>query len=312
MSIQECEQANLLNDIVFHERKSLNVNDIWIYRNPVIDEIRVKIEQKCKRLLECGVELNYGILTGANSIFILNKEKRDYLIAKNSNIDKYIVPILRGKDLEKFGYKFSDFYLLNLHNGIKEKGIQPITLNPQEDKELLKYLNSFGGAFKNRGEQGTNWYNLRSCRYIDKYKLPKILYADIGNENGKFIYDENGFYTNDTVFMINHTDKKYLKYLVAILNSKAANFFYLNFYCGSVLGKSGIRFKKEFLSQLPIPIVEKAQQQPIIDLVNQIISAKKKNSAADVSEFERKIDGIVYELYGLSGGGDRGNRKIII
>ena len=35
-------------------------------------------------------------------------------------------------------------------------------------------------------------------------------------------------------------------------------------------------------------------------LVNQILSAKKENSAADISELERKIDGIVYGLYELS------------
>ena len=300
VSIQQCNKASLLNELTFDEKKNLNADYIWIYRSSDIDDIRIKIEQKCKRLSECGVELNYGILTGANPIFILNKDRRDFLIDKNANISKHIVPILRGKDLEQFGYTFNDFYLLNLHNGIREKGIQPIGLNLIEDKELLEYLNSFGSDFKKRGEQGANWYNLRSCNYIDKYTQPKILYADISKDSGKFIFDENGFYTNDTAFMIYHTDKEYLKYLTAVLNSKAANFLYLSFYCGGVLGKSGMRFKKEFLSQLPIPNASLEQRQPIISLVNQILSVKKENPAADTAALEREIDLLVYGLYGLT------------
>jgi len=300
VSIQQCDRASMLNELTFEKKKNLKIDDVWNYRNDSIDNVRIKIEKNCKRLIDCEVELNYGILTGANPVFILDKEKYNLFISKNPNISKYIVPILRGKDLDRFGYVFNNFYLLNLHNGIKEKGIQPITLNPIEDVDLLEYLDSFGVNFKNRGEQGVNWYNLRSCNYIDKYKLPKILYADISNDTGKFIFDENGFYTNDTAFMIYHTDKKYLKYLVAVLNSKAANFLYLNFYCGGILGKSGIRFKKEFLSLLPIPNISVDQQLPLITLVNQILSAKKENPAADTSELEREIDKLVYELYGLT------------
>jgi low affinity Fe/Cu permease len=44
----------------------------------------------------------------------------------------------------------------------------------------------------------------------------------------------------------------------------------------------------------------KNKQQPIISLVEQIISAKGGNSAADTTALERKIDELVYELYGLT------------
>jgi len=38
-------------------------------------------------------------------------------------------------------------------------------------------------------------------------------------------------------------------------------------------------------------------QQPFINLVNQILSAKKKNPGADTAELEREIDKLVYGLY---------------
>ena len=42
------------------------------------------------------------------------------------------------------------------------------------------------------------------------------------------------------------------------------------------------------------------QQQPIIDLVNQILEAKKQDPQADTEAFEREIDIRVYKLYGLT------------
>ena len=42
-----------------------------------------------------------------------------------------------------------------------------------------------------------------------------------------------------------------------------------------------------------------SQQQPIIALVDKILATKKSNPQADTSAWEREIDELVYELYGL-------------
>jgi hypothetical protein len=54
------------------------------------------------------------------------------------------------------------------------------------------------------------------------------------------------------------------------------------------------------LAQFPIPNVSSDKQRPIINLVNKILSAKKKNPAADTSTFEQQIDAIVYKLYDIT------------
>jgi len=54
------------------------------------------------------------------------------------------------------------------------------------------------------------------------------------------------------------------------------------------------------LEELPMLNVLVVQQQSIIALVNQILSVKKENPAADTRELEREIDGVVYGLYGLT------------
>jgi len=41
-------------------------------------------------------------------------------------------------------------------------------------------------------------------------------------------------------------------------------------------------------------------ESPFIDLVDQILAAKKENPRADTSHWEREIDIIVYKLYNLT------------
>ena len=50
----------------------------------------------------------------------------------------------------------------------------------------------------------------------------------------------------------------------------------------------------------PIPSVTPAQQQPIIDLVDQIITAKQNDQNANTTAWEQQIDLLVYHLYGLT------------
>ena len=52
--------------------------------------------------------------------------------------------------------------------------------------------------------------------------------------------------------------------------------------------------------QLPIPVATASQQKPIINLVDKILSVKKANPNADTSEWEKQIDALVYDLYGLN------------
>ena len=269
--------------------------EIWSFSDEIHQKIKEKADKIKTRLPDFKVKLNYGILTGANKTFLLNKNTADYLISLDEKNRDLIKPILRGQDIFRYYAEFDNKYLLNIHNGVKSKAIPAINLN--EYTTIIKYLETFGNEFKTRGEQGDNWYNLRNCAYIMDYEKPKILYSDIVQERGKFYYDENNFYTNDTAFMI---IGEHLKYLVAILNSSIFSFLYKHFYSGGGLGEKGLRFKKEFLLTTPIPNADSFQEQNIVSLVNQILEAKQADPQADTSALEAQIDQLVYELYGLT------------
>ena len=94
--------------------------------------------------------------------------------------------------------------------------------------------------------------------------------------------------------MIYHQELEFLKYLVGILNTDLVHRIYLLYYSGGKLGDKGLRYKKEFISKIPIPNKNKI----IIDLVDEIIELKKLNK--DTQHLEKKIDEMVYELYELT------------
>ena len=52
--------------------------------------------------------------------------------------------------------------------------------------------------------------------------------------------------------------------------------------------------------KLPIPDVTPDRQLPIIKLVDSILTIKTNNPQADTTDLEKKIDQLVYKLYGLT------------
>ena len=54
------------------------------------------------------------------------------------------------------------------------------------------------------------------------------------------------------------------------------------------------------LQGLPIKEVTNDKQQPIINLVDKILSKKKQDPYSDTSALEHEIDQLVYQLYCLS------------
>lgn len=85
-----------------------------------------------------------------------------------------------------------------------------------------------------------------------------------------------------------------LEYLLAIMNSSVAKDFLRS------NRRSNIHLYPDDWKKLPIPMVTQEQQQPIIDLVNQILAAKSADPEADTSALETQINNLVNQLYGLN------------
>ena len=88
-----------------------------------------------------------------------------------------------------------------------------------------------------------------------------------------------------------------IKYILALLNSAVLEFRYKSI--GKQTGSGVFEYFENGVGKLPIPYATKEQQQPIINLVDQIIAAKKANPSADTSALESQIDEKVFDLYKL-------------
>ena len=103
----------------------------------------------------------------------------------------------------------------------------------------------------------------------------------------------HGLYTCSVIYKNNlNTVNLDLKYLLGILNSHLINIWYKNF-------DTDLEIKLVSVKSIPVREISQEQQQPIISLVDQILTAKKSNPKADTSELEKEIDNLVYKLYQL-------------
>ena len=276
-----------------HKIENLKIDSaIWNIISPNLKQLKSKVEKIGKKLMDWKVEIYRGILTGYNEAFIIDSATRTELISKDSKNEAIIKPILRGRDTRKYFCNYADLYLLNTHNGYRN--VERIDVI-KDFPTIYDYLKTHEQNAEKRFDKGVHWTNLRNCAYLDKFEAPKIIFSEIVSEP-QFYYDEKGYYPEATTFLL--TGEK-LKYLTALLNSKAVTFLFKSFYMGGELvGK--IQYKKAFLEQVPLPYPTQKQEKQLTDLVNKILKAKKTNSNTDTSDYENQIDILVYKLYKLS------------
>jgi very-short-patch-repair endonuclease len=100
-----------------------------IKREKEIKEERKKQEQQEQQEQQRDIKINRGILTGYNEAFIINTKTKEELCNKDPKCEEIIKPILRGRDIDRYGYTWAGLWLINTHNGYK-KQLQNIHNNP--------------------------------------------------------------------------------------------------------------------------------------------------------------------------------------
>jgi len=138
-----------------------------------------------------------------------------------------------------------------------------------------------------------------SCGDKEVLKKPKLMMKRIG-KYPDVCYDESGIAAVHTVHTIRILNDNFSpKYILGLLNSKLIGYIFR--LRVPLKGDVFPEFRVFDLNkQIPIKNISLLEQQPIISLVNQILSAKKENPSADTFELEKQIDALVYGLYGLT------------
>ncbi len=287
----------------------------FIFANATLLDLRDKIESVGTPLKDWGIQINYGIKTGANEAFIIPTEKRDAILKNCDDLQKdekgmserertieLIKPILRGKDIKRYSYEWADLWVINTHNGytsaFKSK-IPPIDI--EKYPATKAHLDAHWDTIATRCDQGDTPYHLRNCAYLEEFEKEKIVYPET-SQGAYFIYENSQIFLEKTAFMI-VSDAYNLKLLTALLNSKLITFYFKNFCGGCILGKSGYQYNKHALEKIPIPQITKSNKptaDKITDGAKQILALKEKDPKANTQGLEKEIDALVYQLYNLT------------
>ena len=172
--------------------------------------------------------------------------------------EELIRPILRGRDIKRYGYEWAELWLINTHNGVKGR-IPRIRI---EDYPAVKaHLDQFWDKIKDRADQGDTPYNLRNCAYLEDFSKPKIVYPET-TQGAYFAFDNSGIMLDKTCFMLISEDAVYIQ---RTLSSKLFEFAYKTIFSSVELGKSGYQYNKHALVKLPILLPNPAEQKMVVE-----------------------------------------------
>ncbi|EGK00143.1 hypothetical protein HMPREF9455_03550 [Dysgonomonas gadei ATCC BAA-286] len=280
----------ILFSSVFIRQNSVNCefksNDSWIILSPVEQSIKMKVEAIGVPLKDWrDIQINYGVKTGFNEAFVIDGQKREELIKEDPKSAEIIRPILRGRDIKRYGYEFANLWLINTHNGVKEKNIKAIDV--EDYPAVKKHLDKFYPELEKRQDKGYTPYNLRNCAYIEDFYKQKIIWGEISDKS-KFALDNEAFFPEATSFLM-VGDK--LKYILAMLNSRLGEWVFNQI--GTTTGVGTNRWKKYTLEKLSVKMPTELEQIHVEQMIDNIIETHS------IDEIE-KLDKYICQLYKLS------------
>ena len=237
-------------------------SDSWVILSPIEQSIKRKIEAVGTPLKDWDIQINYGIKTGYNDAFIINTEKRDEILSNCQTEDErtrtaeLIRPILRGRDIKRYGYNWAGLYLIatfpSRHYDIdKYPAVKNYLLGfgIERLEQTGKSHTVNGEKIKARKKTNNKWFETQdSISYWEDFSKPKIVWGEI-SDRSKFAYESDGLCVPEaTTFLMIGKD---LPYLLCMLNSPLAEWFFSK--VGTTTGVGTVRWKKYTILELLIP-----------------------------------------------------------
>jgi len=294
----------------------------WQLESPAVLRLLEKLRAAGKPLGRYVKErFYYGIKTGLNEAFLVDRAARDRLISEHKSSADILKPFLRGRDVKRWQTEFAEQYLIKIESS--ENNQHPWSGKSEKEAEKIfaatypaihARFEEFRSALKTREDQGKYFWELRSCAYWQEFKHSKILYQEI-NRTDCFALDDSGYFANNKLFMLPDAPKFWL----GIFNSRLGS-WYLHSFTGVPRG-GFLALQWPVMKTFPIPAASAEQQKAVERLVERILAAKAQDARADVifrtdpppantgaagataaqvSAWEREIDELVYALYALT------------
>lgn len=264
-------------------------SDSWVILSPIEQSIKRKIEAVGTPLKDWDINIYRGVLTGYNEAFIISTEKRNEILANCQTEDErtrtaeLIRPILRGRDIKRYGYNWANLWLINTHNGIRGK-LERVHI---EDYPAIKaHLDQYRDRISKRADKGDTPYNLRNCAYLEDFSKPKILWKRVGSIL-RFCYNDNeALGLDSTCFALGNN----IEFVCCVLNTPMGHYLLKD---APKTGTGDLLISVQAVEPIKLPSVTYEINIEFKRLLEMMIA----NSSDDI---ENEISQKIFNLYGLS------------
>ena len=281
-------------------RMAFTASESWVILSPIEQSIRRKIEAVGTPLKDWDIQINYGIKTGYNDAFIISTQKRDEILAACQTEDErqrtevVIRPILRGKDIKRYGYDWAGLWLIATFPTHQ----YDIEQYPAVKQHLLSFgmerLEQTGRSYvingevvKARKKTSGKWFETQdSIAYWEDFDKPKIIWKIIGSRLA-FTIDINGIMVNNACYIMTGDS---LMHILGFLNS-APLIWYSEITNMNKTGVGDAQVGAQNIKLFPVPI---NPNKEIERLVEQLLSNPTDDNARQL--LSERIDSI----YGLT------------
>ena len=304
----------------------------WVILSPIEQSIKEKIERIGTPLKDWDVQIYRGILTGCNEAFIVDEQRRTEILSwcktesERKRTDEIIRPILRGRDIKRYGYDWAGLYILALFPA-RHYDIEDF---PAIKRHLLSYAAEAlvdGG----RADLAVEPYLSQFCRAkleqtgkaVRIGGKPVVLRRNDGKseeQRARKKTTNKWFETQDTIAYWDDFSKPkivwgnlclhssfamapagmfanapspmivpYSNFVLAVLNSKLGDWYIRQL--GVTRNGGYFEYKPMFVEQLPVPHLSETEQSKWL-----------RNLPPDsaLNDVQEQIDELVFALYGLS------------
>ena len=279
---------------------SFSNSDSWVILSPIEQSIKQKIEAVGVPLKDWDIQINYGIKTGFNDAFIISTKKRDEILAncqteeERTRTAELIRPILRGRDIKRYGYDWADKFLITTfpsqHYDIEQYPAVKqhlLSFGIERLEQTGKTYTINGEKVKARKKTNNKWFEIQDCiNYWEDFYKPKIIWKRVGSIL-RFCYDNNQSLALDSTCFATGNN---IEYICCVLNSPMGHYLLKD---APKTGTGDLLISVQAVEPIKIPIISNEQNIIFKDLLNGLLYN-------NTVENENEISCIIFDLYNLS------------
>jgi hypothetical protein len=249
------------DDVRVTSESSATRNDLgaapWQFHSPDLLRLVDRLRASQPRLDDLSRRISAGPATGRDDVYVRPSADFEHIEAE------LVRPAIRGRDITRHAITDAGLRILLPYVFVDDKP-HLITLSrfPHAKRYLERHRHSLAQRHCVRVWEKA-WFDLHDQPATDITSATKIVVPDIA-ENCRFAVDRGKHFPLHSAYYIVLEDERQSDYVTAILNSTVIEFILRLL---SPVAKDGFsRFRRQFLSTLPIPSADIQERRRIVRL----------------------------------------------